>query len=1576
MSEENNELINIAELTQQINKDNLFQIIKTDQSFHEGTGVVKDYISKAKELGLKNLVLADRNSLTCLVGFYQKCKENDINPIIGNTLSLDFPMLDIRENLIRNNSAIEEIQNLKNISGNYIFQKINFKEVFSTEENFEKLEEIQSLIAKYYRSTSGSKEIALLRELNDIMQEIDKDFELVNEDTLSLWAANLKKFPKTYKVEPEVKNVLNLEELNKKLLNIDLELTTTDLLVMAKNEEGYQNIKELISLAYLEGQGKVKVEVTQDKVKRNIDSHASVTIEHLKQHLSGVNIYLGDSKDSLGRSILDSGEDGVNVINTMKDIFGDSLCLYLKNSTKGDNPVYVEREKVLNSRLLELSSELSIPCIGTHDARFINEEDYEIHDVKRAILLKQNVNALSRKKEEYKGQYLISNEELMNKFQDYPELLLNNQTISSNTDIYVRLNKSFLPNFNIPEEFSKNTLVKECNKLSLNTSDSLADMKNNLIEYYTPEIEEKFKNEKSEWDYEKENKINNIVSGAYMKSLAWEGVESKMKVKFGEEKWSELRDSYKERADYESKIVNDMGFPGYFLIVQEFINWGKQEGVPVGPGRGSGAGSLLAFGLSITTLDPIKDNLLFERFLNPERVSMPDFDIDFGDGFDKYGNKVGRGTVINHVKELYANLKTNKPTVSQIATNGVFKPKSAIKAAAKTLGHTIPFENNLTDMVPDDPDFKFAALFEEEEFQLRYEKEPEFKKIIDIAEKLVGNKQNSGVHAGGVVIAPSDLNDFSPLMCAPDGTGLVTQFDKNDVETAGMVKFDFLGLKTLSVLMEALKRITENDPSTVIDLDLIDESDEKTFAMLRKAQTHAVFQIESDGMTQLVEELQVDNIGEISDLLALYRPGPMQSGMMAKYVAVRKQLLQVREETGKNIKDIKISDVDKSILTEDELSAFTAIHPDLLENLAPTNNQMIYQEQVMEAGQTLAGYSLGGADMLRRAMGKKKLSEMISQKKMFINGAFNNYREYWKEITGKSDKAGNVSIDVNLAKFAEPLELTEYLENDEGRLYLSNAEKVVKLFKDYVGYSDEKIELLEAKISNYKVRDFKDDHLAAVYEALKNKCQSKGFSEKDTKEAWMSVYYSLSQFVRLNQVFSAIEKFAAYGFNKSHSLAYATVSYQTAFLKANYPVEFYASTLTFQHDDLDKIAVTAADAKKHFGIKVLAADVNDSEYLFKPYPKKDSIRYGLNAIKGLGNNGNRIFIEREENGDFTSLEDLLYRVQHRNILLGAKNPKLNVRCIEGLAHSGALDCLIPDYILENDLIEEKREYIVHKYHNIMEGNYPAKKDIEKMVPIKNKTGKYPEEFFYTPNPEHNNEQKLLAEELAYTRVAEIVHGKPEVTDKGKKKYPAVSKPLMASMKKLNNKVDLAIEGMKDGKFKATFNLIKNNLVDSSKVEKIHNLVKEKEFTGLFLSEHPVHVDDIKNNVRLDPKKSLYDINQITPEKSGNKARIVGVVNEVREILIKNGNNAGQKMAIVIIEDETTTLSCTFFSDAYAVAKNYLVKNNLLVIDGEITYNDQYGLGFKTEGLQSKIPEDTYISLVSDQQKKQMKRKMY
>ena len=691
-----------------------------------------------------------------------------------------------------------------------------------------------------------------------------------------------------------------------------------------------------------------------------------------------------------------------------------------------------------------------VPVVATNDVRFLKQDDFESHEARVCIHDGAFLADSGRVRRYTRQQYLRTPQEMQEMFADVPEALANSVEIARRCTLPLKLGEARLPKYPVP---------------------------------------------------------GGTTTEDFMRSEATRGLEERLAGVVDPSQWGE----YRERLRIELDVICQMGFAGYFLIVADFIRWARENGVPVGPGRGSGAGSLVAFSLRITDLDPLKHDLLFERFLNPERVSMPDFDVDFC--------MDGRDRVIEYVADKYG-----RERVSQIITYGTMAAKAVVRDVGRVLGMTYGYVDRIAKLIPFELGITLDdALTKEPELKKLYDNEEEVKNLIDLARSLEGLTRNAGMHAGGVVIAPSVLTDFAPLFCDDTGGGLVTQFDKDDVEAAGLVKFDFLGLRTLTIIDKAVRiinRSLDQQGKAPLRLETLTMDDPQAYALLKSTRTTAVFQLESRGMKDLIRRLQPDCFEDIVALVALFRPGPLQSGMVEDFIERK------HDKSGR---------------------AIDYLHPSLQPVLKATYGVILYQEQVMQIAQVLAGYTLGGADLLRRAMGKKKAEEMAKQRSVFVDGSV----------------ARGIAPDV-----------------------------------------------------------------AA-------------------------------------HIFDLMEKFAGYGFNKSHSAAYAVLTYQTAYLKAHFPAAFMAAVLSADMDHTDKV-VTLIKECADMGLQVKPPDVNRSRYEFAVGDDK-TIRYGLGAVRGVGQGAvEAIISEREAHGPFTSVEDLCRRLDLQ---------KVNRRVLEALLRSGSLDAL-------------------------------------------------------------------------------------------------------------------------------------------------------------------------------------------------------------------------------------------------------------------------------------------------------------
>jgi DNA polymerase-3 subunit alpha len=841
------------------------------------------------------------------------------------------------------------------------------------------------------------------------------------------------------------------------------------LLLLIQNEEGYKNLCELLSQAFLTNSYKDRAEIRFD---------------WLKDLSEGLICLSGASTGEVGQCLLTGSEQSMalarQAAHRYAQVFGDRF--YLEVQRAG----FTDDERLLR-QTVALAIDTQIGVVATHPVQFLKPEDYRSHEARVCIAQGDTLANPRRRRLFTDEQYLKSCEEMTALFHDLPVAIENTLAIAQRCNFTMNLGTPQLPNFPTPH------------------GESLED---------------------------------------YLRLASRQGLEKRLLQRYPEAAVrEERRPTYQARLELECDTIIQMGFPGYFLIVADFINWAKNNGVPVGPGRGSGAGSLVAYSLGITDLDPLPYSLLFERFLNPERVSMPDFDIDFC--------QEKRQRVIDYVRERYG-----RDAVSQIVTFGTMASRAVIRDAGRVLDLPYNLCDQLSKLIPvvqAKPLSLEEAREKEPILAEREKKEDEVRELLVVARPLEDLVRNVGMHAGGVLIAPGKLTDFCPLYQAPgskEDEGVVSMYDKDDVEAAGLVKFDFLGLKNLTIIQAAVDTInalykgamphwgevadaakptadsqSKSAPRDTLSLeDLNGFDDPAAYQILKDANTTGIFQVESAGMRRYLVKLAPDQFEDIIAMLALYRPGPLNSGM-----------------------------VDDFILRKRGQQAIDYFYPDLKDCLAPTYGVIVYQEQVMQIAQIIAGYSLGGADLLRRAMGKKKPEEMAQQRSIFLEGAL-----------------------------------------------------------------------------------------------------KKGHTEK-----------------LATQLFDLMEKFAEYGFNKSHTAAYAVITYQTAWLKAHYPAEFMAATLSADMDDTDKVAFLVADAKAN-GIAVLPPDINASRYRFEPVvgagQKSRSIRYGLGAIRGVGESAVMNILKAREEGPFTDLFNFCARVDRKLV---------NKRAMEALVKSGSFDTLHP-----------------------------------------------------------------------------------------------------------------------------------------------------------------------------------------------------------------------------------------------------------------------------------------------------------
>jgi len=963
--------------------------------------------------------------------------------------------------------------------------------------------------------------------------------------------------------------------------------------------------------------------------------------EWLKGESGGLIALSGGRAGDVGRALLGGHrEQAQRQLRFWQELFPDSYYLELQRTGREGEEEYLHAA-------VELAIAEQVPVVASNDVMFLEREDFIAHEARVCIHDGRTLEDPRRPRNYSEQQYLRTPEEMAELFVDLPEALENSVEIARRCNVEITLGKNFLPRSPIPAGKTTDDYFAEQSRAGLERR--LAAM----FDTSAPDFAEK-------------------------------------------------RKPYDERLATELKVITQMGFPGYFLIVADFIQWSKRNGIPVGPGRGSGAGSLVAYALTITDLDPLRYDLLFERFLNPERVSMPDFDVDFC--------MEGRDRVIEYVAETYG-----RDRVSQIITYGTMAAKAVVRDVGRVLGHPYGFVDRIAKLIPFELGITLdKALAQEDALRELYEQDEEVAAVIDLGRKLEGITRNAGKHAGGVVISPSRLTDFTPLYCEPGGQGLVTQFDKDDVEAVGLVKFDFLGLRTLTIIdwaLQTINRRRQENGEEPIDIASIPLDDGETFDLLKRCATTAVFQLESRGMKDLIKRLQPDTFEDIIALVALFRPGPLQSGMVDDFINRKHGRAKVEYP-----------------------------HPDLESILKPTYGIILYQEQVMQIAQVLAGYSLGAADLLRRAMGKKKPEEMAKQRAVFTEGAL-----------------------------------------------------------------------------------------------------KRGVDEKTA-----------------THIFDLMEKFAGYGFNKSHSAAYALVSYQTAWLKAHYPAAFMAAVISSDMDNTDKV-VTFIDECRDMGLEVIPPDINRCRYRFTITDER-TILYGLGAIKGVGEAVIEAMIEaREKGGPFSDLFDFCQRIDLK---------KANRRVLETLIRSGAMDRLGPNRATLMDALPEALRIAEQRLRDAAMGQT----DLFGLGGDAAGTGQY------RPRREWDEEERLRG---------------------------------------------------------------------------------EKETLGLYLTGHPIE--------RYLPELERFISSRIVDIKP-TRNQVITVAGLIVAMNTRNSKRGG-KLAFITLDDRSGRIELVVFPEDYERYRDLLVKDRLLVVEGDVSV-DEYSGGYRVsareiydiEGARSRFAKRLVIAV--------------
>lgn len=1052
-----------------------------------------------------------------------------------------------------------------------------------------------------------------------------------------------------------------------------------DIIVIAKNEQGRRNINNLVSFGH----------------KIELDSgYKKVNWRELKNLSEGLMMISGGKNGSIEKACeKDNFALAKNRIELFNEIF-DKEDIYLQIQRVENTVDGQETEEKIINYFKELSNDLNISLFACNDVRFPKKENYRDFIIRKKAMDKKEMYDPSDIVDITEEQYLKPTIEMIKLFEDVPESIVNTVKLTEKTDLKdyrLRLYQSYLPKFPIPEEF-----------------DNLDGISQDILN-----MEEGAKKDKEIVDF-KASKFLRHLSYEGLKNR-WERICKNQNIFIGEretkngtvvtqEYIDKLYKSYEDQIDMELEVIHRTGFPGYFLIVQDVCNWCKENDIPVGPGRGSGAGSMVLYCLQITDIDSMEYDLLFERFLNPERVGEPDIDIDF--------SPRQRQRVIKYVADTYGIENT-----AQILTYGTMAAKDVVDNVGRVLGMLPEERNRIKDLISPDPGTKLINELDpdagnEKLLKLRSES-PQVDMILTAALELEGATKSYGKHAGGVVISFGEMDQYAGLYQESKEQGVTedhsllekleelgdvtlvptVQVDKNLCEDVGLIKFDFLGLKNLDIIDDCIKFLNKTNPE-LKDFKASDISphDKKALELFKEADTYGIFQFESPAMRRLMKNLYPETFAEVIALVALFRPGPLQSGMADSFV---------NRKHGKEKLEYP--------------------HPDLSVLLKETYGTIIYQEQVMSISRILAGFTRGEADTLRKAMGKKIFELMKKMRKLFAEGAGHKYRDDVKKTTkGKwksvLDSSKTLEIDINLDNieldFVKNLfieEDPEHIEKTKGKFgffgkFISTKEQVLAILKEFADLDDQEIEELTETIDLMKDQEFLKAYKLRIEKTGIEKLKEQGLSAEDAEMIIARLLVGCGIFVRFNVIFSTMNEFAAYGFNASHSVAYAAVSMQTAFLKSHYPAQYMAALLT-NESNLDKLSITSRECRR-MGINIMKPNINKSELGFMALSgnkKERNIRYGLGQIKGIAKKAKPLIERRKQHGIIKDIYEFYnvfaeYKTQEvvkkQGIVKEQKAKVVNKTVLNALLNSGALDCLCP----EKD--SNYRPMLLATYHHI------------------------------------------------------------------------------------------------------------------------------------------------------------------------------------------------------------------------------------------------------------------------------------
>jgi DNA-directed DNA polymerase III PolC len=1490
-----------------------------------GNNLPKDMVARAKENGFTRTAITDDDSMSAIIRYIQASKNEEMGAVAAATLSVYMPERDESSWIVREEKHFNKTLKLPEgtlYADIFTYHALSKAKVllvgFSSALNDPTPRKIKNGLSKY-RDEVG--------EFSSLLAS-GEDFNLMSDTDIKKRGADVLFSELLAQHIPELKNVWDApgswHSFISMIKSIDFNLPVGKLMFFAKSMEGYKNLLSLASL----------------KAKRKHDSIAGVWV--------GPHAILWDEIETFKEDIV--------IIDPLEpySVLGGVLHAGASKEEKqrilhavsAQLKMHVDNIGIpysANDEIIEWAKSSEFNAVPLVTAHFSEKQMYDEYCVKVAVHRSEIVTDFTFSKPN--TQKYIPNKSDVDKYYSQTTLSFIDASFwedqISNTQ--VPLGEVFLPSY----DMQVIEVVKHAFKLKHSKE---VDFQTNEAALFA--FDEEIINTRED-DVSLTTLRQKSLNEYCLHFLAMQGLDFRLKQQY-HDKGELHREAYMERINHEFKVITDMGFPGYFLIEYDFVSYAREIGVPVGPGRGSAAGSLIVYCLEITDVDPIQYDLPFERFLNPERVSMPDIDVDFGDGGD-----VDRYTVLAYIKEKYQQEGSLFPSSSQIANISRYQLKSAIAAVRNAYGLTMTFDRALKLMIKEaeqtlgisEPEsVKWKDFLSLDFVKKRMSREPMLRRVLMMAQALTGKMAAYGVHAGGVVISPTVIPDFAPLACDDKGK-YFSQLDKDDIEDAGLIKFDVLGLRTLSVLAECLNQVSKTR-GVDIDIRTINFSDEKVYDLICDRVLEDVFQLESRGMQELVGNLLPRTVGEIAVLSSLFRTGPLESGMVDEYIDVKKG---ARKPTYDH-PAIKI-------VTENTLGC------------------IVYQEQVMSIVRELAGYSLGQADLLRRAMGKKKVDEMAKQRDVYMQKAMGHWREHYIEIGQKQEFT--FTLDVNLSDIEEHLTALGLSPLDSSG-FISSQSGVIECMKILLSLSENEVKNLGQRLSdyNYIVALFKNDYQKVIETAVHKKLDI----EKDKQvEVYSRLYYALSQYVRFNQVFNKLEKFAGYGFNKSHAIAYSVVSYMTAYLKCHYPAEFYAAAMSFK--DLDRLHGLVLEATSKMNIKVGSPHINKSEKLFH-VESEGLVRYGLGKLKGVGQSAMSIIEERNTNGPYTSLADFLVRLANHT-----HSPSKTA--FGSLAVTGAFDDFTPRRVARDRQLNGRQftiwfreQFIKSKLHasqDKMSGLHLAVDDMSELefyaylnacspiATIKQLPFKEPidsasaivkaEHAFYVTDSIKSLSQKVTAKnKVAVIEGCKQLSAGAEMSDEnitmrviryhesGDVELTDFEWKFLSSILALSSSNDLLLKW-------------KELLIENVKKAATETLNEEREAAGFYMTSNPLRVLKISDRVEREPPSSIIDgcpveVGRIDASYDERNVTTYGIVRNVEMKTVKKQDSPsfGEKMLFFDLENGPDIVSCMVFGDKPVnfFYKKIIEDGVVALVAGQISLGD-FGITLRPNAIKRYYP---------------------